>query len=155
RRGAGRHRRADRPDPLTGAGGGSARPRPDRVRRLRQPRRSGGGVPVEGPSRTVRGRPPASPPPCLVADAIGETPLAEFRPDRLRVFSAPHVGWALLVALGVDLAGPIAAGAGSTRTDADRAKVAAVVRPATDFSGPEPFELNSGGAATVFEPLNA
>jgi CxxC motif-containing protein (DUF1111 family) len=41
------------------------------------------------------------------------------------------------------------AGAG----EADR--IAAVVRPTTDFSKAEPYELNPGGAATSFAPLNS
>ncbi len=35
------------------------------------------------------------------------------------------------------------------RTEAEAARVRAVTRPATDFTAPEPFEANSGGAATV------
>jgi CxxC motif-containing protein (DUF1111 family) len=35
------------------------------------------------------------------------------------------------------------------RTAEDSAKIATVLAPATDFSKPEPFEANSGGAATV------
>ncbi|MCG8690388.1 MAG: hypothetical protein MI806_04175 [Minwuiales bacterium] len=36
----------------------------------------------------------------------------------------------------------------------DAARVAAVTRPATDFSKPEPFERMSGGAATSLKPVN-
>lgn len=37
---------------------------------------------------------------------------------------------------------------------AERARIEAVTRPATDFSAPEAFERRPGGAATVFEALN-
>ena len=35
------------------------------------------------------------------------------------------------------------------RTEAEAARVAAILAPPTDFTKPEPFEENSGGAATV------
>jgi CxxC motif-containing protein (DUF1111 family) len=64
-----------------------------------------------------------------------------------------QAGWSLFAALLVILAGPVIA-ASSARTEAEQARVAAVTRPATDFSAPEPFERNPGGAATSFEPIN-
>ncbi|MEL6317680.1 MAG: di-heme oxidoredictase family protein, partial [Pseudomonadota bacterium] len=41
------------------------------------------------------------------------------------------------------------------RTDAERARIAAVVAPTTDFSAPERFEDRPGGAATSFKRENA
>ena len=38
--------------------------------------------------------------------------------------------------------------------DPERARIAAVTRPATDFSKPERYESRPGGAATVFKTLN-
>jgi CxxC motif-containing protein (DUF1111 family) len=37
----------------------------------------------------------------------------------------------------------------------DKARIAKVIRPTTDFSKAEPYELNQGGAATSFHPLNS
>lgn len=37
----------------------------------------------------------------------------------------------------------------------DGARIEAVMRPTSDFSKPEPYELNSAGAATSFKPLNS
>lgn len=61
----------------------------------------------------------------------------------------------LLIVAAAALAGaavPMVA-AGNDADDADR--IAAVTRPATDFSKAEPYELNPGGGATSFKPLNA
>ena len=44
--------------------------------------------------------------------------------------------------------------ASAGRSDEDRARIAAVTRPTTDFSRPERYERRPGGAATVFKPLN-
>ena len=38
--------------------------------------------------------------------------------------------------------------------DDEQARVAAVTRPAQDFTGPEPYERRPAGKATVFKPLN-
>lgn len=71
-----------------------------------------------------------------------------------------RTGLSLLAALSVVLAGPIIAANGSvadggpTRSEADRDRVAAVIQPTADFSAAEPYELNPGGAATSFEPIN-
>lgn len=65
------------------------------------------------------------------------------------------MGLSLLAAMCVVLAGPVVAAIGSSRSDEDRARVASVIQPTTDFSAPETYELNSGGAATSFKPLNA
>ncbi len=46
----------------------------------------------------------------------------------------------------------VAASAG--RTARERARIAAVTRPTTDFSKPERYEKRPGGAATVFKALN-
>ncbi|WP_083923573.1 di-heme oxidoredictase family protein [Amorphus coralli] len=59
-------------------------------------------------------------------------------------------GSAVLAAAGSTAPGPLP-GLPTTRTDLtpkDRARVEAVTRPATAFSGPETFERMSGGAAT-------
>ena len=40
------------------------------------------------------------------------------------------------------------------RTDAERARIAKVVKPTTDFSQPESFEERPGGAATSFKRVN-
>lgn len=53
----------------------------------------------------------------------------------------------------IALAGPVAADL-QGRSEAERARVAAVTQPATDFSRPEPYELNPGGAATSRKPVN-
>ena len=47
-----------------------------------------------------------------------------------------------------------AATASAARSDQERARIAAVTRPTTDFSRPERYERRPGGAATVFKPLN-
>ncbi len=64
-------------------------------------------------------------------------------------------GLGLLAAMCVILAGPVIAAIGPSRSDEDRARVASVTRPTTDFSAAETYELNPGGAATSFKPLNA
>ena len=42
----------------------------------------------------------------------------------------------------------------TSESDSERARIAAVVRPTTDFSRPEAFERRPGGATTVFEVIN-
>jgi CxxC motif-containing protein (DUF1111 family) len=42
----------------------------------------------------------------------------------------------------------------SVEPDAEEARIAAVTRPATDFSKPEKYESRPGGAATVFKSVN-
>ena len=42
----------------------------------------------------------------------------------------------------------------ATESDSERARIATVTQPATDFSRPERYERRSGGAATVFTTLN-
>ena len=42
----------------------------------------------------------------------------------------------------------------ASESDSERARVAAAVRPTTDFSRPEAFERRPGGATTVFKGLN-
>ncbi len=61
-----------------------------------------------------------------------------------------------VVGVGV-LAGMLTAAAGGLAFggDDEAARVAAVVRPATDFSKAEPYELRSAGAATVFKRINS
>ena len=44
---------------------------------------------------------------------------------------------------------------GAAGADGEADRIAAVVRPTADFSKAEPYELNSGGAATSFAPLNS
>ena len=56
------------------------------------------------------------------------------------------------VAAALVLVTAVAASAG--RTDRERARIAAVTRPTTDFSKPERYESRPGGAATVFKVLN-
>jgi len=51
-------------------------------------------------------------------------------------------------------AGVVLALLATARAD-DAGRVAAVVRPTADFTKAEPYELNPGGAATSFAPLNA
>jgi CxxC motif-containing protein (DUF1111 family) len=71
-----------------------------------------------------------------------------------------RTGLSLLAAISVVLAGPViaanggVAGSGPARSDADRDRVAAVIQPTTDFSAPESYELNPGGAATSLKPIN-
>jgi CxxC motif-containing protein (DUF1111 family) len=43
----------------------------------------------------------------------------------------------------------------AAQADGEAARIAAVVRPTADFSKAEPYELNPGGAATSFNPLNS
>ncbi len=67
------------------------------------------------------------------------------------------LGGALLL-LGAGAAGtePLPGGEGRTDlSDRDRARVAAVTRPTTDFSKAEPYEAMSGGAATSTAAINA
>jgi len=66
------------------------------------------------------------------------------RPDVCRPYWA--AAFVLLLAL---------AGVASSAFADDAGRIAAVVRPITDFSKAEPYELNPGGAATSFEPLNS
>lgn len=47
------------------------------------------------------------------------------------------------------------AGLGLARDAGEAARVAAVTRPTTDFSEPEPYERHPAGAATSFKPLNS
>lgn len=47
-----------------------------------------------------------------------------------------------------------AAGAASDGGKAEKARIAAVTAPTTDFSAAEKFEQNQGGGATVYKPLN-
>lgn len=56
--------------------------------------------------------------------------------------------------LAVLLLGPVLAGE-TVGDRGERARVAAVTAPATDFSRAEPFEINQGGAATSRAPLNS
>jgi CxxC motif-containing protein (DUF1111 family) len=58
-------------------------------------------------------------------------------------------GTAAAVLLAALLLGPAA------QADDEAARIADVVRPTTDFSKAEPYELNPGGAATSFGPLNS
>ena len=58
---------------------------------------------------------------------------------------------ALTVSLGLAVG---AAGAVSGPDKAEKARIAAVTKPTTDFSAAEPFEQNQAGAATVYKPLN-
>lgn len=67
-------------------------------------------------------------------------------------FAKTH--FALALAIGLEVAGVVAAGAGSAldRPDlsaADRERIARIVTPTTDFTAAEPFEANSGGATTT------
>lgn len=67
-----------------------------------------------------------------------------FLPESRRPYwAAASAALALCLGLGA------AAGAGD-----DAARIAKVVRPTADFSKAEPYELNPGGAATSFQPLN-
>ncbi len=64
----------------------------------------------------------------------------------------------VLLLLGAGAAGtePLPGGEGRTDlSDRDRARVAAVTRPTTDFSKAEPYEAMSGGAATSTAAVNA
>jgi CxxC motif-containing protein (DUF1111 family) len=60
-----------------------------------------------------------------------------------------HAGTAAAVLLAAHLLGPAA------HADGEADRIAAVVRPTADFSKAEPYELNPGGAATSFSPLNS
>jgi CxxC motif-containing protein (DUF1111 family) len=71
--------------------------------------------------------------------------------DRIAALQAAS---GLLAGLLVVLVGPMLAASPSSRSDADRARVAAVNEPTADFTRPEPFERNSAGAATSFDPVN-
>ena len=51
---------------------------------------------------------------------------------------------AVISSIGADAAAP-----------SERARIAAVTRPTTNFDKPEPFERRPAGAATVFKALNA
>jgi CxxC motif-containing protein (DUF1111 family) len=65
-----------------------------------------------------------------------------------------HAGPGLLAGLLIVLVGPVLAASPPARSDAERARVAAVTEPTADFARPEPFERKSAGAATSFDPVN-
>lgn len=78
---------------------------------------------------------------------------------RIHIPLPPSEGWngrrpirAAAFAFAAVWAGALAAQAAHAD---DAARIAAVVRPATDFTKAEPYELNPGGAATSFHPLNS
>lgn len=54
----------------------------------------------------------------------------------------------------IALAGPVIGADLQGRSDAERARVAAVTQSATDFSRPEPYERNPGGGATSLGPVD-
>jgi CxxC motif-containing protein (DUF1111 family) len=61
---------------------------------------------------------------------------------------------AAFLGLAVNAAGAASTGPDSTGSKAEKARIAAVTKPASDFSEAEKFEQNQGGAATVYKPLN-
>ena len=73
------------------------------------------------------------------------------RSHRLMKKTAGGALLALAAALAI-FATPSAAPAAAD--DGERARIAAVTRPAQDFSRAEPYERRPAGAATVFKPLN-
>jgi CxxC motif-containing protein (DUF1111 family) len=61
---------------------------------------------------------------------------------------------ALLTAATIVFWGFVSIGAETIRDPADAERVAAVTRPATDFTKAESYELNAAGAATSHDPIN-
>ena len=68
--------------------------------------------------------------------------------------AVPSVGGgSLVIVFGLALIAAAVPGR-AAESDSERARVAAVVRPTTDFSRPEAFERRPGGATTVFKARN-
>jgi len=81
-----------------------------------------------------------------------------FEPLQPTVRPVKPVVWIAATLLAQTFGGALAATAPATRpdlSDADRARVATITRPANDFSRAEPFERMQGGAGTVKKLINA
>ena len=68
----------------------------------------------------------------------------------------PWIRWLGALAAGIVIVAGGVAGPGPARAadEAERARIAAVTRPAQDFSRAERYELRPGGAATAFKTVN-